>query len=149
MSASPSVGLVKGLVFKVLLAVMALCSFVIASPQAYARLQLSMDGVPATIQRVSATPPRPTSWSEYHGASRALFPVRITTSDGRAKAVNLLLPEATIHTLRDGGTAHIRVVWDNPHRFLLDGEPWPSYGGWWIVSGLLFGATFLVALRLR
>ena len=48
MTSSPSVGLVRGLVFKVMLAVMALCCFVIALPQAYARFQLSIDGVPAT-----------------------------------------------------------------------------------------------------
>jgi len=149
MTSSPTLGPVKGLVFKVMLAVMAICSFVIASPQAYGRLQLSMDGVPATIQRVSATTPAPTSWSEYPGASRALFPVRIATSDGRTLATNLLLPEATIRTLLDGGTAGITLVWDDPHRFLLDGEPLPSYGGGWILLGLLLGATFLYALRLR
>jgi len=149
MTSSPSLGLVRGLVFKVMLAVMALCCFVIAWPQAYARLQLSVGGVSATIQRVSATTPAPTSWSEYQGASRALFPVRIATTDGRTVATNLFLPEATIRNLLDGGTAHITVVWANPRRFLLDGEPLPSYGGWWILLGLLFGATFLYALRLR
>jgi hypothetical protein len=149
MTSSPSLGLVKGLVFKVMLAVMALCSFVIASPQAYARLQLSIDGVPATIQRVSATTPAPTSWSEYQGASRALFPVRIATSKGRTLATNLFLPEATIRNLLAGRTAHITIVWDDPHRFLLDGEPLPSYGAGWILLGLLFGATFLYALHLR
>lgn len=149
MTSSPSLGLVKGLVFKVMLAVMALSSFAIASPQAYARLQLSQDGIPATIRRVSASTPAPTSWSESYGTSRALFPVRIATSDGRTLATNLLLPEATIRHLLDGGSAHITVVWDNPRRFLLDGEPLPSYGGVWILLGLLFGATFLYALRLR
>ena len=149
MTSSPSVGLVRGLVFKVTLAVMALCCFVIALPQAYARFQLSTDGVPATIQRVSATAPAPTAWSEYEGASRALFPVRIATDDGRTVATNLFLPEATIRSLLDGGTAHITLVWKNPHRFLVDGEPLPSYGGWWILLGLLFGGAFLYALRLR
>jgi hypothetical protein len=128
---------------------MALCSFVIAWPQAYARLQLSMSGIPATIQGVAATTPAPTAWSESQGASRALFPVRIATTDGRTLATNLLLPEATIRTLLAGGTAKITVVWENPRRFLLEGEPLPSYGGGWILLGLLFGATFLYALRLR
>jgi hypothetical protein len=149
MTSSPPLGLVKRLVFKVMLAVMALCSFVIALPQAYARLQLSMGGVPATIQRVSTTTPAPTSWSEYQGASRALFPVRIATRDGRTLATNLFLPEATIRNLLDGQTAHITVVWENPRRFLLEGEPLPSYGGWWILLGLLLGATFLYSLRLQ
>ncbi len=149
MPPAPSLGLVRSLVFKVLLAVMALCAFVIALPQAHARYQLATDGIPATIQRVSAATPAPTSWTESGGASRALFPVRIATRDGRTLATNLLLPEATIRDLREGGAAQITVVWDNPRRFLLEGEPLPSYGGAWILLGLVFGATFVYALRLR
>ena len=126
MTSSPSLGLVSGLVFKVMLAAMALCSFVIAGPQTYARLQLAMGGVPATIQRASATTPAPTSWSAYQGASRALFPVRIASRDGRTLATNLFLPEATIRNLLEGGSAHITVVWENPRRFVLDGEPLPE-----------------------
>jgi hypothetical protein len=149
MSSPHSLGLVRGLVFKVLLAVMALCCFIIAMPQAYTRLQLSMAGVPATIRSVSPTTPAPTSWSEYDGAPRALFPVRITASDGRTLATNLFLPEATIHNLIDGGTARITLVWSAPQRFVVDGGPLPAYGGGWILLGLLFGGTFLYALRLR
>lgn len=148
MTSSPSVGFLRGLLFKVLLAAMALCCIVIALPQASARFQLSMDGVPATIQRASATTPAPTAWSEYAGASRALFPVRIASGDGRTLATNLFLPEAVIRRLLDGETVPITLVWKNPRRFLLEGESLPPYGGGWILLGLLFGGAFLYARRL-
>jgi hypothetical protein len=149
MPSSPSVGLVRGLVFKVLLAVMALCCFVIALPQIWARVQLTRNGIPATIRSASASATAPTDWSDYEGAPRALFPVRIATDEGASLAMNLFLPETAVRQLLDGDSVRITMVRNNPRMFRLAGAPLPPLGGGWILLGLLLGATFLFSLRLR
>lgn len=149
MAQSRPMGLISRLTFRVMLAAMALSCFVIALPQAYARYEITTRGRPATLQRASATTPLPTDWVEYEGKPRADFPVRLTSSSGETMATNLFLPEVTVRTLHDGGTVPATVVWTNPRRYLLDGDPLPSVGGGWLVLGALLSATFLYALRLK
>jgi len=128
---------------------MSLGCFVVTLANTMDRLQLSMGGVPATIERASKTQIAPTDWSLYEDQLHALFLVKVKTKDGKESSANLFLTKEVVAALLNGQQGRIIFAKDNPRRFLMHGDPLPPFGIGWFVTGLLFFAGFLYSLRLR
>ncbi len=148
MQSAPSTGLLRGWTFKIMLLAMSLSCFIGTIANTYDRLQLS-NGVPATIECASGSQKAPSDWSEYEGRVRSQFYVKVKTTDGKESFSTLYLTKEVIDGLVNGKQSQIIFVRDNPRRFLMKGEPLPSFGLGWALMGAVFLAVFLYSLKLR
>ena len=149
MESPQSTGLVRSWAFRITLLAMGLSCFVVTIADTHDRLQLSMYGVPATIQLASKAETAPTDWAPYEGRLRALFYVKVKANDGKEFSSSLFLPKEVVEKLLNGEQEEIIFAKSNPRRFLIKGEPFPSFGFGWSVLGLSFFAVFLYSLKLR
>lgn len=149
MDSKPSVGLARAWTFRIMLLVATLCGILGTANNTADRLALSMNGVPATITlaRSSQKVPLPSDpgWLDGHYS----YYVKVTTTDGKESYPTLFLSKQVIETIVEGGHAEIIFSKDNPGRFLMKGEPLPSFGFGWLIFGLAFFAIFLYSLRLK
>jgi hypothetical protein len=139
--------LVNRWTFIIMLLGMSLSCFVISAANIHDRLQLSLYGVPATIERASQIQTLPLDWSSYSG--RASFFVKVRSDEGKNSSAELFLSKEVIEALLRNEKKQIIFAEDNPRRFIMKGEPFPPFEFGWLGSGVLFGVLFLYALKLR
>lgn len=139
--------LVNRWTFIIMLLVMSLSCFVISAENIHDRLQLSMYGVSATIDRASKTQTLPLDWSSYSG--RASFFVKVRSDEGKNSSAELFLPKEIIEALLRDEKKQIIFAEDNPRRFIMKGDPFPPFKFDWIGFGVLLFGVFLYSLKLR
>lgn len=149
MQSPQSTGLLLGWSFRILLLALSVSCFLGTIANTFDRRQFSVHGIPATIERALDSQKAPSNWSDYKGNQRSGFEVKVKTADGKDFFANLFLTREVVDGLLDGQQKQIIFVKDNPRRFLVKGEPFPSFGLWWLLGGGLFFALFMYSLKLR
>jgi hypothetical protein len=145
----PSVGLLKGNVFRGLLLGGALCCFALVVIGYFMHRDFVAQATPATIRAEKADQAAPTEWTNGEHGRQALFRVRMEPDQGEAFVHLLYLSEPTIESLRSGGSLRVVYLRDNPRRHFLEGDPTPTTPWGWLVPGVLLAGLFAWSLRLR
>ncbi len=149
--------------FLLILLVTSLICFSISTKNIRDHLQLSMNGVPATIERKSELQTLPLDWL----SGRASFYVKVRLDAGKSSYADsfvkvssdsgkswhaesaFVLSKEVIEALLRGEKKQIIFAEDNPRRFIMKGDPFPPVEFGWLGSGVLFGVLFLYSLKLR
>jgi hypothetical protein len=136
METPQSTSLVRGWTFRIFLLVAALAGFLGTAADTEHRLQISMHGVPATIELASKTQTLPNNWSNYENRLRAPFFVKIKPDNGDRLSAELFLSKEVVEALLKGETRKIVFAEANPRRFIMQDDPLPPFGVGWLIFGL-------------